>query len=172
MEDQIIDVILSLLPAIVVAFVAYYFLRSFIDNESRRRSFLLRKDLSNTALPTRLQAYERLTLFMERIKPVSLLVRLNPGTMSKDEYEQLLINSIEQEYEHNISQQVYVSEGCWNTVRAAKNTVIQRIRQTSLSDKVDSADRLREVILSDGMDLASPSSTAQQYIRKEVADII
>jgi hypothetical protein len=172
MEDTLITILVSLLPAVLVAVMAFFFFKKFLENESARRSYIIRKDLANNALPNRLQAYERLTLLLERITPVSLIVRTHPGEMTKDEYEQKLILSIEQEYEHNVSQQIYVTESCWNVTRAAKNTLIQRIRQIAMSDKFDTADRLREAILSEGMEMTSPTATALSFIRKEVLAII
>jgi len=100
-----------------------------------------------------------------------LLVRINPISTNKDDYESLVIQSIEQEFEHNLSQQIYVSDKCWSIISTAKNATIQLIRKANLSDKIDSADKLREVILTEMMDRRAPSDTALSFIKSEIAEI-
>lgn len=171
MEDRIFDMIISFVPAIITGGIAYFFFRDHMQNEDRRRRYLLHKDAQKEALPVRLQAYERLSLFLERIKPPKLLVRVAPIGNDKDEYERLLISNIEQEFDHNLSQQIYMSDQCWSIIVAAKNSTIQLIRKSSLSDKVTSADKLREVVLTELMEQEAPSNAALSYIKKEVGGL-
>jgi len=102
MENQILDLFVMLLPAIIVGVIAFYFLSSFMKNEERRRRFITVRESQGKTLPTRMASYERMTLFLERIKPNNLVVRTQPGSMSKQQYEQLLIAAVDQEFEHNI----------------------------------------------------------------------
>ncbi|QJP35792.1 hypothetical protein F0365_15975 [Nonlabens sp. Ci31] len=171
MQDLIFTLFQTLLPAFLVAVIAYYFLSSYMKNEERRRRYITVRESQVKTLPTRMAAYERLVLFLERIKPASLVVRTKPGNMTKADYEQTLIAAIELEFEHNIAQQVYVSEECWNIIRAAKNTTIQKLRQVSMSDKVSTADGLRQAILNDLMDKRAPSATAISFLKIEVNDL-
>ena len=67
--EQLIGYVAYLLPAIVVGLVAYYFFKGHTANEEGRRRYLIQKEAQNKILPTRLQAYERLTLLLERIDP-------------------------------------------------------------------------------------------------------
>jgi hypothetical protein len=83
-----------------------------------------------------------------------------------------LINHIEQEYEHNLAQQIYVSEECWTIITTAKNTTIQNIMKTNISEKVDNADKLRETILNDLLASQSSSSIALSYLKNEVKNIV
>ncbi|MGB5941456.1 MAG: hypothetical protein WBG71_01115 [Leeuwenhoekiella sp.] len=172
MEDRLIEMAIALLPAVVVGLLAYYFFNSFIKNEDGRRRFLLHKDSQQHTLPTRLQAYERLVLFLERIKPSQLLIRISPSGEHKEDYEQLLISTIEQEFEHNITQQIYISEECWNVVQSAKNTTIQMIRQANRSEESTNAASLRENILKGMMDRAAPSAVAIEYLKNEVSEVL
>ncbi len=172
MEDKIFDLIMYTIPAIITGGIAYFFFRDHMSNEDKRRRYLLHKDAQKEALPLRLQAYERLSLFLERITPSKLLVRVSPTSSDKNDYERLLIMSIEQEFDHNLSQQIYMSDQCWSIIIASKNSTIQLIRKASLSDKVTSADKLREVILTEMMESQAPSDTALSYIKKEVADFL
>ncbi|WP_370392160.1 hypothetical protein [uncultured Winogradskyella sp.] len=169
--ERIIDILFNLLPAGIVAAVAYYFFKQHIENEAGRRRFLLQKERQKESFPLRLQAYERMTLFLERITPSKLLTRVNPTSSNKDDYESLLVANIEQEFEHNLSQQIYISDDCWTVIIAAKNATIQLIRKANMNEKTDSANKLREVVLTELMDTSAPSNAALAFIKKEVAEM-
>jgi hypothetical protein len=165
---KLIELLSYTLPAIITGVVAYYFFNLHTKNEEGRRRYLLNKDTQKDSLPLRLQAFERMTLFLERINPGKLLIRLSPNSEDKNDYENLLISSIEQEFEHNLTQQIYMSDECWTVIVTAKNATIQMIRRTNMSDRVDTANKLREVIMNDLMDKQSPSAVALSYIKNEV----
>lgn len=168
---QILSYVAYLLPAIVVGIIAYYFFKGHTANEEGRRRYLLQKESQKNILPIRLQAYERFALFLERIAPNHLLIRVAPFSDDLDGYEKLLAKSIEQEFEHNIAQQIYVTTDCWNMINAAKNATIQIIRKTAMNEKVDSSNKLRETIISHFMDEISPSQKALLYLKQEVGEI-
>jgi len=169
--DNIIELIFSIAPALVVGAIAYYFFKQHIENENSRRRFLLQKDLQKETFPLRLQAYERMALFLERIAPSKLLTRVNPTSSYKEDYESLLIATIEQEFEHNLSQQIYVSDQCWSITQAAKNATIQLIRKATINEKTDTANKLREVVLTELMDKPAPSKAALSFIKQEVSEM-
>ncbi|XLS30952.1 hypothetical protein ACJD0Z_09010 [Flavobacteriaceae bacterium M23B6Z8] len=171
MESKFLELLAYTMPALITGILAYYFFNLHTKNEDARRRFMIQKDAQKNTLPIRLQAYERMALFLERINPQKLLVRVAPASASKDEYESKLIASIENEYDHNISQQIYMSDECWNIVKAAKNATIQIIRKSSMSEKIDSSDKLRESILNDLMDRQTPSYAALSFIKKEVGEL-
>ncbi len=170
--DKILELLSYTLPAIVVAAVAYYFLQNFVKNEDNRRRFLMIKDAQKEALPLRLQAYERLTILMERIDPSKILTRIAPISNDKNDYGTMLINHIDQEFEHNISQQIYISNDCWNIIATAKNVTIQSIRRYMVDDSVADSNALREKMLESFIEKATPSSAALAFIKNEVRDII
>lgn len=172
MEDRIFDILAFSLPTIITGLIAYYFFKEHTKNEDGRRRYLLKKDLQVNILPTRLQAYERMALFLERITPSKLLIRVAPTDSNKDIYEALLIQNIEQEFEHNLSQQIYISDKCWNIINAAKNATIQLIRKASLLEKTDTANKLREVVLTEMMERRSPSDAALSFLKEEVSEIL
>ncbi len=168
--DGIFQLFAYLLPAVVTGAVAFYFFRLHTNNEEGRRRFLLHKDSQKNTLPIRLQAYERMALFLERIAIPSLVVRISPKSADKNEYEALLIKNIENEFDHNLSQQIYMTDQCWNIIKAAKSATIQMIRKAALSD-TDSSDKLREDILNQTMDKQSPSATALSFVKKEIGEL-
>jgi len=168
--DEIFQLFAYLLPAVVTGVVAFYFFRLHTRNEEGRRRYLLHKDSQKNTLPIRLQAYERMALFLERIAIPSLVVRVGPKSSNKNDYENLLIKSIENEFEHNLSQQIYMTDECWNIIKAAKSATIQMIRKAGMSES-DTADKLREDILNETMEKSSPSATALSYVKKEIGEL-
>ncbi len=169
--ERIVDLFLFAIPALITGLIAYYFFKEHTKNEDGRRRYLLHKDMQVNAMPLRLQAYERMAIFLERITPSKLLIRVSPISSNKEDYESLLIASIEQEFEHNLSQQIYISDDCWNIITAAKNATIQLIRKASLLEKTDTANKLREVVLSEMMEKRAPSDTALSFIKQEVSEM-
>ncbi|WP_298238066.1 hypothetical protein [uncultured Algibacter sp.] len=169
--ERIIDLFMFAIPSLITGVLAYYFFKEHTKNEDGRRRYLLKKDMQVTALPIRLQAYERLALYLERISPNKLLVRVKPTSSNKEDYESLLISSIEQELEHNLSQQIYVSDKCWSIISAAKNATIQLIRKASLLPKTNTSEKLREVILTEMMERRAPSDAALSFIKDEVSEL-
>jgi hypothetical protein len=168
---QIISYVAYLLPAIVVGLVAYYFFKGHTASEEGRRRYLVQKEAQKQVLPLRLQAYERITLFLERIDPNKLLIRVKPFSDSKDDYENLLVKNIEQEFDHNLTQQIYVTPECWNIVSAAKNATIHIIRQGVMHEKDGNVDKMREWLLQNFMEEVAPSQKALAYIKKEVSEL-
>jgi hypothetical protein len=173
MEDfgLVLNYVAYLLPAIVVAIIAYYFFKGHMANEEGRRRYLIQKEAENKIIPVRLQAYERITLLMERMDPNKLLIRVKPFSDDVDEYERHLIKNIEQEFEHNVTQQIYVSPECWNLINAAKNATIHIIRQAAMHEKGNDADAMREYLLRNFMEEITPSQKALAYIKKEVGEL-
>jgi hypothetical protein len=168
---QILSYVAYLLPAIVVGLISYFFFKGHTANEEGRRRYLIQKEAQKSVIPIRLQAYERITLFLERIDPNKILIRVKPYSDDIQEYENLLIKSIDQEYEHNLSQQIYVSSECWNLITAAKNATLQIIRQSVMNEKNDSSDKLRHYILNHFMGEITPSKKALEYVNKEVKEL-
>lgn len=170
--DRLFELLFYTLPAVVVALVAYHFFETTLKNETRKRQYMLARNSRKTTLPLRLQAYERMTLFLERIDPAKLLIRIAPHSDDKSEYANLVIAQIEQEFEHNLAQQIYVSDQCWGIITTAKNATIQLLRKTQADTEIATANALREKILSGAFDAASPSTAALAFIRAEVRDML
>src|SRR5690242_641292 len=80
-------------------------------------------------LRLRLQAYERITLLTERIALQNLLSRHTNAGLSCRQMQMTLIDSIKQEYEYNMSQQIYVSPEVWRAVNNLKEQNIYIINQ-------------------------------------------
>lgn len=83
------------------------------------------------SLPLQLQAYERLILLVERIALPNVISRSNQPGVGLQEMQFLLVSSIKQEFEHNITQQIYVSTESWEAVRNLKEQNIHIINQVA-----------------------------------------
>ena len=169
---KLLEIAAYTLPSLVTGGVAYYLFIEYFKDQQNTRKWLLLKENKKEALPLKLQAYERMALFLERINPTKLLLRVAPMNEDKKLYEVFLIDHIEQELEHNITQQLYLTDDCWNVILTAKNTVIQNIRKNANRDDITNADALRQTILSQLIEQESPTSLALAYLKKEVAGMI
>jgi hypothetical protein len=120
MEASTVSLVISIV-ALVVALFIFFHARPWQAEKTATDSF--------TTRPLQLQAYERLVLLCERISLPSLISRTSQPGLSAREMQMFLIESIKQEYEYNISQQVYVSILAWDAVRNLRDQSILIINQ-------------------------------------------
>ncbi len=118
----------------------------------------------------RLQAYERIVLFIERIRPQGMLLRLYQPGVSADVLEQLLLAAIREEYQHNVTQQLYVSEESWAMVVHLKETTQTLVRQAAAALPPDATGKvLAEQVLQRVANLEeNPYDIALHLIRNHV----
>jgi len=125
-------------------------------------------------MPLKLQAYERIVIFLERINPNVLIVRVNKNNFTAHQLHLELIKTIKSEYEHNLSQQIYVSYGAWELVKTTKEEIIKLINISSTKVPHDSnSNELAMMILNICANLEKklPNDVALEYIKKEVNQI-
>jgi len=153
--QALLELIKYTVPSLVVLATAYYLLKMFLDKETEKAQMQMRLDVQKISLPVRMQAYERLVLLLERIEPAGLLVRTNLPGMNASQLHSALIQTIRSEFEHNLSQQLYVSTKVWEMVRNAREESIKRINTAAmkLTPEATSAD-LASLILINDMDSA------------------
>lgn len=170
-STQLFQIAAFTLPAIVTGGVAYIVLNRFFINEDSRRRFELIKENQKQALPLRLQAYERVILFLERINPVQLLLRVAPNGLDPQSYATLLVHSIQTEYEHNITQQIYITNEGWETVLKARNGIITLIRNKSITEGITTADEMRKAILEEISTEEVASDLAIAFLKRELKNV-
>jgi len=153
-------------PSLVVLAAAYFLLKMFLDKEAAKNQVQMRLDVQKITLPVRMQAYERLVLLLERIEPAGLLVRTNLPGMNASQLQSALVQSVRSEFEHNLSQQLYVSSKAWEMVRNAREEAIKRINTAAMKLPGDatSAD-LASLILINDID-------AEQSVVKGALDVL
>ncbi len=169
--DAIIEILKIILPAAAVFFAAFFIVKRFLENDQKRREHELKKSNQAALTPLRLQAYERMVIFLERIHPNTMVVRVNKHGMTAHQLHMELIKTIKSEYEHNISQQIYVSYGAWELVKTSKEEITKLINISATKVQQDGpANELAMMILNITANLGKkiPNDLALEYIKKEV----
>ncbi|MFK5857403.1 MAG: hypothetical protein QM503_14840 [Bacteroidota bacterium] len=140
-----------IIPTIVVLLVVYVMLRAFTKQNSNQLNYmrneqqlmLKRMDAdgksnnNKISMPLKFQAYERMSMFLERINPPNLLTRVLKPKTTVGTLHSLLLATIRDEYEHNMSQQLYISDMAWELVKAAKEDVVRLINSSASKFKSD-----------------------------------
>lgn len=133
--NNLMEVLLELLkivvPAALVLYAVYLIVKSFLDKELQKQVVATRDKNTEIVLPVRLQAYERMVLFLERITPNNLLRRVNAGDLDAQELQHVLLHEIREEFNHNLAQQMYMSDNSWEAVKQAMEEVISLINQSA-----------------------------------------
>lgn len=168
--DALVEFIKILVPASVVLYAAYLLVRSFVTKDIEMKRLEVRGKSIETVLPNRLQAYERMVLFLERMSPQNLLVRLNVTGTPAREFHQLLLTEIRNEYNHNVSQQLYISESVWNLIKNAKEDLIVSINEAAgemlpEATSLDLSKRIFEKAINKQVD---PLNHALSELKKEI----
>lgn len=159
---EILEILKYTVPALVVLLTVYLVLKKFLDYNTKhlvvmQQSYELEKQKleaeskrkrEESFIPLKLQANERFALFLERINPPNLITReLKPG-LKAGEFHKILITHIRDEFEHNMSQQIYISDDAWNKVKMAKEEVLSLINKSFKEvNPSDTAVKLGEIIL-------------------------
>jgi len=129
--DIIIEFGKILLPAALVLYAMYLTMKSLLAKEAVKANLDYKVESSKLILPNRLQAFERMCLFLERLSPGNLILRLNTGTMSAKELQHLAIMEIREEFNHNLSQQIYMSDESWKHIKNTVEDVIALINTSA-----------------------------------------
>ena len=167
-EVKLLEIATYTLPAIITGGVAFGLLHKFFKNEENKRKFELLRENQRLGLPIRLQAYERIVVFLERINPINLMMRVEPNSLDAQNYATLLIHTIQTEYEHNIAQQIYFTHESWEIILKAKNSIITQIRRFSIEGEVKSGEELRTKLLQELTQTESASAVAISFIKEEL----
>lgn len=163
-----LTLLVALLPGILVAIMAYLLIDKFLKNENYRREIEVRKINSSQVTPQRLAAYERLALFLERIKPTSLVRRIAADSSAKN-YESVLIHTIQNEWEYNLSQQIYINPDTWKLIYSAKNATQNLVRESMMEIGPEgTAKDLQEKIISKAIERNSPSNDALLKLQVDI----
>lgn len=129
--EIIADLLKILIPATLVLYGMYLTLQSFISRQLQEKELEAKIKLNEQTLPIRLQAYERLILFLERITPNQLLLRVQPRSEQVADFLHLMLAEIREEYNHNLAQQLYVSHENWTKLTQAKDGLVAMIQQAA-----------------------------------------
>ncbi|HOU30875.1 MAG TPA: hypothetical protein PL101_09560 [Bacteroidales bacterium] len=168
------DILLVTIPSLIVFFTAYFLLRNLIKNDQDKRKQEIILQSNRTITPIRLQAYERLVLFLERISLESLIIRVHSPGMTAAQLQANLLTTIRSEFEHNLSQQIYVSPQAWEVVKNARSNIVKLIntefeKLPENATGIDFSRRLLEKV----MELEKePTKAAVEFVKSEAARLI
>ena len=168
-----IEFIKIVLPAAAVLYAMYLVVKSFLNKELQKQHMEIRNKSIETVLPNRLHAYERMVLFIERITPNNLIVRLNNGEYTSREFQQILLNEIRSEYNHNVSQQLYMSDEVWSLILHAKEDLIRTINTAADNlgkdaNNIDLAKKVFEMYMAREDD---PFQVAMKVLKDEIRQV-
>lgn len=172
--EEYLEILKYILPAVVVLASNYFIVKHFFQKDESKRRFELKYNNQKIISPIRLQAYERMILFLERITPESLVVRTQSVVMNNAQLQRALLASIRKEFEHNMSQQIYITGESWEAIKNAKESIVKLINTAaSKQDSKAPATHLSSIIIKMYASIEeSPIDVALNKLKDEVHEEI
>ena len=168
--ETFLEILKFTIPSVIVFITAFFVIRQFISSETMKLQIEARKENQSLITPIRLQAYERLILLLERISPNNLVMRVHKQGMSARLLQSELIKAIRSEYEHNLSQQIYVSNASWEMVTRSKEEMVKlvNIASSKVNDNATGLD-LSGMIFEISVQIENmPTQLAIDYLKREI----
>ena len=162
-------IIVALIPAAAVCVVVYLFLKKQGEKEINALSLQIKKERQKYFLEPRADAYQRVTLLLERINPQSMVMRLFNPKLSAAEFQRQLLENIRKEFEHNVAQQIFISINAWELVKKSKEETVKiiNIAGRQMDEKATATDlsnKIFEVVAEVG---ELPSEIAVKVMKEE-----
>ena len=171
--EMVYDLLKITIPAALVLYLAYLLVRSFLNKQLDEIALSARQKNQEVVVPIRLQAYERIALLLERITPSNLIARLSNSDYSAEEFHQILVHEIRNEFNHNLSQQVYMSDSAWTYVTTAVEQTISIINSSAsgLDREAKGFDLARAIIDNAAGEEMDTPKQAIRYIKEEIQEV-
>jgi len=171
--NYLADIVKIGLSTLIIVLGAYYIIRKYFDTQYAVEALKLQNKFSNQSLPLKLQAYERLVLFLDRIDVSNMMNRLTTKNMSSQEVINTLLIAVHQEYDFNISQQLYVSENLWKILSLTKDQIQAKIIADSNTYADLSASELKAKLRKSYLEWAeNPIPKAKLALKEESSLVI
>ncbi len=166
---ELIEVSKYLLPLIVLLIAVLLILKHFSNNENIKQKFATIQANNKLITPVRLQAYERIVLLLERIKPDAMALRLQKQNLTAVQMQILLLGTVRKEFNHNLSQQLYISNEAWEIIVNAKEQITRLINLigTEMEKGANSGEFIRAFIETYNDFENKPIELALYSIKKE-----
>jgi hypothetical protein len=160
---------MAFVPSVVVAAIAFLLIDRFLKAESKRHILEIKKESVKVTIPVRLQAFERVILLLERIDAIQVIKRSIAPDMTSGQLKLKAIAEIRDEFNHNITQQIYLSAASWERVVKAKEDAIKLISVTGtqIPDHVNAIEFSRKV-LGVNEELEVNNAEAIDFIKREI----
>lgn len=174
MSATILEILKYTIPSVVVFIACYFVLKQYLNSQYQMKALEVRSKYSKDAIPLKLQAYERLLLFCERISIPNLIMRLKTSNMSSGALKNAMMISIQKEYEHNMAQQLYASQKLWQIITLAKNDMLSIVNNKgSEINPQENANLLSDALFSHMNNLqTNPLDVAIKAIKEEAKIIL
>jgi len=169
----LLDILKYTMSGLGVVWIAFYLIKPYLDKSERIQLLEFKKSIANHTLPLRLQAYERIVLFIERINPENLLIRLNATGYSAAELQSIIITEVRSEYQHNITQQIYVTSRAWGVAKRVKDDTLNLVSGAikSLPENATGLDLSRSILITLSQLENNPYEIGAELIRKDLEDL-
>jgi hypothetical protein len=139
---ETLEILKYILPSGIVFITAFFMIKMFLNAQEEIKKRELQTQIEQLRLqikqedkkhltPIRMQAYERMVLFLERISPSSMIFRIQKPGQKAFQLQSLMLKSIRDEYEHNLAQQLYISKESWTMLKTAKEDIIKSINNAA-----------------------------------------
>lgn len=162
--ESLLEILKYSVPALIVFATVFYLFRNFLNQQYQLEGLKHRQTLGKDIIPLKLQAYERIMMLCERISLDNLSYRLVHPDMGVAELRNAMLIAIQQEYEHNVTQQVYVSENLWKIIQIAKDQMQTVISDSDGVTNADFLTNIRQKMIDAKVD---PISYAKSAVRSE-----
>lgn len=172
--DLILQLVAYTFPALVTAGIAYMAFNKILEKQTRKDLYLLEQLKSQSTVDIqalKLQAFERLVILVERIDLKKLVLRVNPNAEDKNLYLINLITHLEQEFDYNVSQQVYVSTELWQILVQTKNDITELIQLTGANPNILDATQLRQALITKTIQIEQKLDVVRKAIKLEANTI-
>ena len=171
--EVFLEIVKIIIPVSIVCLTFYFLIREFFNNETEKRKHEHKRDVEKTLIPLKLQAYERATLFLERIAVENIVLRVHQSGMSAKLFHSELSKTIRLEYEHNLAQQIYLLETSWELIKNAKEETLKIFNlASSKMEPTSTGIDLSHFIFEIASQMEKiPTLIALEYIKKEVNKI-
>lgn len=157
----------------VVTFGMYLTITTVANKIFEKQRWDMRGKNIEITLPLRLQAYERMCLFLERISPNNLLLRLVPSATSALELQQIVLHEVREEYNHNVAQQLYISTHAWEQIVNAMNETVAVVNQAAaeVSAEAPASDLAKKIFSHVIEKEIQPSTHALKVLKEEIRNV-
>lgn len=168
-----VEILKITLPALLVFLCAFYVLDQMMKNEDKRRRHEMMRESAKNLTPIKLAAYERFALFLERVSPSALLIRVQTPGMNVSELHAALLITIREEFEHNVAQQIYISNDLWILIRNAKESLVQfvNVYAGKVSDDLPAIELSKVLIEAYNSMEQTPIDIAMGLLKSEVKSL-
>ena len=170
----LMDVIKTTVPALIVFLTVYYLIKQFFKSQTELTHLKVVSEQGDSTKNIKLQAFERLMLYCDRMDIVNMAMRLNTTDMTSEQLMQAMLISVQKEYEHNVAQQIYVSDTLWQVISQAKSSTVQLISSAfqTVSKTSSSRDLLEAISKKMEAVQLNPADSAKRALRSEAATML